>query len=131
MLIQWCSQMEVLSHPSLGCFVTHCGWNSSIESLASGVPMIAFPQWADQGTNTNLIKDVWKTGARLMVNEEEIVTSDELKRCLELVMGDGEKGQEMRKNAKKWKILAKEALKEGGSSHKNLKNFVDEVIQGY
>lgn len=66
-----------------------------------------------------------------MVNEEEIVTSDELKRCLELVMGDGEKGQEMRKNAKKWKILAKEALKEGGSSHKNLKNFVDEVIQGY
>lgn len=131
MLIQWCSQMEVLSHPSLGCFVTHCGWNSSIESLASGVPMIAFPQWADQGTNTKLIKDVWKTGIRLMVNEEEIVTSDELKRCLELVMGDGEKGQEMRKNAKKWKILAKEALKEGGSSHKNLKNFVDEVIQGY
>lgn len=63
MLIQWCSQMEVLSHPSLGCFVTHCGWNSSIESLASGVPMIAFPQWADQGTNTNLIKDVWKTGS--------------------------------------------------------------------
>lgn len=58
MLIQWCSQMEVLSHPSLGCFVTHCGWNSSIESLASGVPMIAFPQWADQGTNTKLIKDV-------------------------------------------------------------------------
>lgn len=46
-------------------------------------------------------------------------------------MGDGEKGQEMRKNAKKWKILAKEALKEGGSSHKNLKNFVDEVMQGY
>ncbi|CBI36304.3 unnamed protein product, partial [Vitis vinifera] len=80
MLIQWCSQMEVLSHPSLGCFVTHCGWNSSIESLASGVPMIAFPQWADQGTNTKLIKDVWKTGVRLMVNEEEIVTSDELKR---------------------------------------------------
>lgn len=131
MLIQWCSQMEVLSHPSLGCFVTHCGWNSSIESLASGVPMIAFPQWADQGTNTKLIKDVWKTGVRLMVNEEEIVTSDELKRCLELVMGDGEKGQEMRKNAKKWKILTKEALKEGGSSHKNLKNFVDEVMQGY
>jgi UDP:flavonoid glycosyltransferase YjiC (YdhE family) len=130
MIVTWCSQVEVLSHPSLGCFVTHCGWNSSLESLVSGVPVIGFPQWTDQGTNAKLIQDVWKTGVRVNVNEEGIVESDEIKRCLELVMGDGEGGEEMRKNAKKWKELAREAAKEGGSSYNNLKAFVDEIEEG-
>ena len=59
------SQVEVLSHGSLGCFVTHCGWNSTMESLGSGVPMVAFPQWTDQGTNAKMVQDVWKTGVRV------------------------------------------------------------------
>ncbi|KAL6342434.1 hypothetical protein AAG906_011124 [Vitis piasezkii] len=118
MIVPWCSQVEVLSHPSLGCFVSHCGWNSTLESLASGVPVVAFPQWTDQTTNAKLIEDVWKTGLRVMVNQEGIVEGGEIKKCLELVM-------------EKWKDLAREAVKEGGSSDKNLKNFVDEIIQGY
>ncbi|KAL6343180.1 hypothetical protein AAG906_020978 [Vitis piasezkii] len=121
MIVPWCSQVEVLSHPSLGCFVSHCGWNSTLESLASGVPVVAFPQWTDQTTNAKLIEDVWKTGLRVMVNQEGIVEGGEIKKCLELV----------RRNAKKWKDLAREAVKEGGSSDKNLKNFVDEIIQGH
>ncbi|TQD76066.1 hypothetical protein C1H46_038402 [Malus baccata] len=60
-IVPWCSQVEVLSSLSLGCFVTHCGWNSSLESLASGVPVLAFPQWMNQGTNAKLIEDAWKT----------------------------------------------------------------------
>ncbi|KAJ9701221.1 hypothetical protein PVL29_006528 [Vitis rotundifolia] len=131
MIVPWCSQVEVLSHHSLGCFVSHCGWNSTLESLASGVPVVAFPQWTDQNTNAKLIEDVWKTGLRVIVNQEGIVEGGEIKKCLELVMGGGEKGQEVRRNAKKWKDLAREAVKEGGSSDKNLKNFVDEIIQGY
>uniref|UniRef100_A0A2N9EX95 Glycosyltransferase n=1 Tax=Fagus sylvatica TaxID=28930 RepID=A0A2N9EX95_FAGSY len=130
MIVPWCSQVEVLSHPSVGCFVTHCGWNSSSESLASGVPMIGFPQWIDQGTNAKLIQDVWKTGVRVNVNEEGILESDEIKKCLELVMGSGERGEEIRRNAKKWKELAREAAKEGGSSYNNLKAFVDEIGEG-
>ncbi|KAJ7979161.1 Glycosyltransferase [Quillaja saponaria] len=125
-IVTWCSQVEVLSHPSLGCFVTHCGWNSTIESLVSGVPVVAFPQWTDQTTNAKLLKDVWKTGVRVEVNEEGIVESEEIKRCLELVMGSGE---EMRINAKKWKKLAREAVKEGGSSDKNLKRFADKFLE--
>ncbi|CBI39410.3 unnamed protein product, partial [Vitis vinifera] len=93
--------------------------------------MVAFPQWTDQTTNAKLIEDVWKTGLRVMVNQEGIVEGGEIKKCLELVMGCGEKGQEVRRNAKKWKDLAREAVKEGGSSDKNLKNFVNEIIQGY
>ncbi|KAL6343179.1 hypothetical protein AAG906_020977 [Vitis piasezkii] len=120
MIVPWCSQVEVLSNPSLGCFVTHCGWNSTLESLASGVPVVAFPQWTDQSTNAKLAEDVWKTGVRVTVNQEGIVEADEIKRCLELAMGDGEEAKEMRRNAKKWKGLAREAVMEGGSSDKNL-----------
>ncbi|XP_059446800.1 phloretin 4'-O-glucosyltransferase-like [Corylus avellana] len=131
MIVSWCSQVEVLSHPSLGCFVTHCGWNSTLESLVSEVPVVAFPQWSDQGTNAKLIEDVWKTGVRVTANEDGIVEADEIKRCLELVIGVGDrKGEEMRRNAKKWKDLARKASKEGGSSYENLKSFVDEIGEG-
>jgi UDP:flavonoid glycosyltransferase YjiC (YdhE family) len=126
-IVPWCSQLEVLSHPSLGCFVTHCGWNSTLESLVSGVPVVAFPQWTDQGTNAKLIEDMWKTGVRVIANDDGIVKSDEIKRCLELVIEGGEKGEGPRRNAKKWRDLAREASKEGGSSYENLKSFVDEI----
>ncbi|KAJ7979159.1 Glycosyltransferase [Quillaja saponaria] len=129
-IVKWCSQVEVLSHTSLGCFLTHCGWNSTMESLVSGVPVVAFPQWTDQATNAKLLEDLCKTGVRVEVNEEGIVESEEIKRCLELVMGSGERGEEMRNNAKKWKKLSREAVKEGGSSDKNLKCFVDKVSGG-
>ncbi|KAM6565367.1 hypothetical protein CsatA_024495 [Cannabis sativa] len=129
MIVSWCSQMEVLSNESIGCFLTHCGWNSTLESLASGVPMVAFPQWTDQWTNAKLVEDLWKTGVRVKPNEDGIVTSGEIKRCLELVMGENENGVEIvRSNAKKWQNSIKEAMKEGGSSEKNFINSMTNVI---
>lgn len=123
-IVKWCNQVEILSHSSVGCFVTHCGWNSSLESLVCGVPVVAFPQWTDQNTNAKLIEDVWKTGLRVEVDKEEgIVKSEEIRRCLEAVIGN----QEIRSNSKKWKELARGATKEGGSSDKNLKAFVAEI----
>ncbi|KAA8548348.1 hypothetical protein F0562_000032 [Nyssa sinensis] len=127
MIVPWCSQVDVLSHSSLGCFFTHCGWNSSLESLVSGIPVVGFPQFTDQLTNAKLIEDIWKTGVRVTANEEGLVKGDEIKRCIEMVMGGGERGEELRKNAKKWKALARDALKEGGSLDINLKAFVDEL----
>jgi len=127
-IVKWCSQVEVLSHSSLGCFVTHCGWNSTLESLGSGVPMVAFPQWTDQTTNAKLIEDLWKTGVRMERDEEEgIVKAEEIRKCLEVVMGKGEKGEELRRNAKKWKDLAREAVKEGGSSDRNLRSYLNDT----
>ncbi|KAK7318998.1 hypothetical protein RJT34_03707 [Clitoria ternatea] len=130
-MVTWCSQMEVLSHPSLGCFLSHSGWNSTMESLVSGVPIVAFPQWTDQKTNAKLIEDVWKIGVRVddHVNEDGVVEAEKIKRCLEVVMGCGKKGEELRKNAKKWKALARDASKKGGSSEKNLRVFLDAVAQ--
>ncbi|CAI9771148.1 unnamed protein product [Fraxinus pennsylvanica] len=78
-IVPWCSQLEVLTHPSLGCFVTHCGWNSTLESLSGAVPLVAFPQWTDQGTNAKLIQDVWRTGLRVNPREDGTVDSDEIK----------------------------------------------------
>ncbi|KAI5653766.1 hypothetical protein M9H77_30953 [Catharanthus roseus] len=64
------------------------------ESIICGIPVIAFPQWIDQGTNAKLLEDVWKIGVRVREREEDgIVESNEIKRCIELVMEkDGKKG---------------------------------------
>ncbi|GLT49516.1 hypothetical protein SLA2020_230680 [Shorea laevis] len=106
MIVPSCSQVEILSHPSVGCFLTYCGWNySTIESLAAGVRMVAFPQWSDQGMNSNLAQDVWKTGVRVTKSEEGTIESHEINRYWELVM----ENEEIRRSAKKiWKDLATE-----------------------
>ncbi|XP_020228471.1 crocetin glucosyltransferase, chloroplastic-like [Cajanus cajan] len=133
-IVTWCSQVEVLSHVSVGCFVTHCGWNSTMEGLVCGVPMVAFPQWTDQMTNAKMIEDVWKVGVRVdhQVNEDDgFVEGMEIKRCLEVVMGSGDKGNVFRNNAKKWKALARDAAKEGGPSENNLRAFLDDVGQKF
>ena len=57
--------MDGLSHPAVGCFFTHCGWNSMVEALSLGVPMVAMPLWTDQTTNAKLIEDLWKVGVRV------------------------------------------------------------------
>ncbi|GAB2227864.1 hypothetical protein Droror1_Dr00009691 [Drosera rotundifolia] len=123
MIVPWCSQVEVLSHPAIGCFVTHCGWNSTLESLASGVPMVGFPQWTDQTTNAKMIEDLWRTGVRVNVNKEGIVERKEITRCVEVVM----ESDDAKMMAKRWRELAVEAAGDGGSSDRNLKEFVDEV----
>ncbi|GMP78153.1 hypothetical protein CsSME_00034201 [Camellia sinensis var. sinensis] len=130
-IVSWRSQVEVLSHPSVGCFVTHCGWNSSAESPVFGIPVVCLPQFSDQPTNAKLLEDEYKTGVRATKNEKGVVEADEIKRCIELVVGHGEIGKEIRRNAKKWKYLAKEGAKEGGSSDKNLSAFVDEIEDGF
>ncbi|KAJ7000349.1 hypothetical protein NC653_010972 [Populus alba x Populus x berolinensis] len=127
LIVPWCSQMEVLAHESIGCYMMHCGWNSTMESLAAGIPVVGLPQFADQTTSAKMIEEVWGNGVRARVNEVGIVEAEEIRRCLEVVIGSGEKGQEIRSNAKKWSGLALDAVKDGGSSHNNLKAFLENV----
>ncbi|XP_019421311.1 PREDICTED: UDP-glycosyltransferase 74E1-like [Lupinus angustifolius] len=127
LVVAWCSQLKILAHEAISCFVTHCGWNSSLESLSLGVPMIAMPQWSDQYTNAKFIADVWKIGIRAKVDERKIVTREVLKHCIWEIM-DSDRGKEVKSNVFQWKTLAVGAVGEGGSSHKNIKEFMDALF---
>ncbi|CAH8308991.1 unnamed protein product [Eruca vesicaria subsp. sativa] len=123
LIVSWSLQLDVLAHESVGCFLTHCGWNSMLESLCLGVPMIGMPHWTDQPTNAKFMEDVWKVGVRVKAEGDGFVRRDEFVRCVGQVM-EGEKGEEMRRSAEKWKVLALEAVSEGGSSDKSIQEFV-------
>ena len=86
LIIKWCPQLQVLAHKSVGCFVTHCGWNSTLEALSLGVPMVAMPQWTDQPTNAKYITDVWRVRVRVKEDEKGIVTKEEVERRIREVL---------------------------------------------
>ncbi|OVA10653.1 UDP-glucuronosyl/UDP-glucosyltransferase [Macleaya cordata] len=126
LVVRWCKQLEVLAHKSVGCFVTHCGWNSTLEGLSLGVPMVAMQQWVDQTTNAKFIEDVWRVGVRVKMDEKEMVRREKVEECIREVM-EGVRREELKRNAVKLKKLAKEAVDEGGSSDKNIEEFVAKV----
>ncbi|KAK7269886.1 hypothetical protein RIF29_22673 [Crotalaria pallida] len=127
-VVQWSPQEQVLAHPSVACFVTHCGWNSSMEALTLGVPMLTFPAWGDQVTNAKFIVDVFGVGIRMGYSQAEnkLVGREEVKKCL-LEATEGPKAEELKKNALKWKKAAEAAVAVGGSSDRNLDAFVDDI----
>lgn len=125
LIVPWCSQVEVLSHPAIGCFVTHCGWNSILEGLTMGVPMVGVPLISDQPTNAKMVEEIWQVGLRMKVNGEGIVDRNDIQQCIELVIADKDRGEEIRRNTKKWMELALEAVMEEGSSHSNLAHYLE------
>nr|XP_011467660.1 PREDICTED: 7-deoxyloganetin glucosyltransferase-like [Fragaria vesca subsp. vesca] len=123
LIANWCPQEQVLNHPSVGGFLTHCGWNSMIESLCAGVPMLCWPFFADQQTNCWSACNEWGIG--MEINND--VKRDEVEKLVRQMMG-GEKGEKMRSKALEWKKLAEEATAPHGSSSQNLENLVNEVM---
>ncbi|KZV36084.1 hypothetical protein F511_23281 [Dorcoceras hygrometricum] len=123
LIVSWCNQLEVLANGAVGCFVTHCGWNSTVEGLSLGVPMVAIPQWSDQMTDAKFIEEVWGLGVRCREDEFGVVRSEEVLFCLKEVL-EGEKCEVIRRNARKWRVLAIRAVGEGGSSDKCINEFV-------
>ncbi|KAJ9550723.1 hypothetical protein OSB04_014768 [Centaurea solstitialis] len=126
LVVAWCRQLEVLSHESIGCFVTHCGFNSTLEAISLGVPVVAMPQWTDQITNAKCLEDIWGVGVRVKHDEKGIVRRGNLVSCIKTIM-EGEQGVVARRNAKKWRDLTKEAVAEGGSSDKDIDVFVSDL----
>uniref|UniRef100_A0ACD5VJL2 Uncharacterized protein n=1 Tax=Avena sativa TaxID=4498 RepID=A0ACD5VJL2_AVESA len=123
MLVEWCDQVRVLSHPAVGCFVTHCGWNSTLESVSCGAPVVAVPQWSDQDTNARLVVE-WGIGVRAAIDADRFLDGEELTRCLEIVMGDSEEGAAIRRSSVEWKEKVQEAIMDGGSSEHYLRTFL-------
>ena len=125
LITSWCSQEQVLNHPSVGGFLTHCGWNSTIESISSGVPMLCWPFFSDQQTNC------WYTcnelGLGMEINND--VKRDEVEKLVRELM-EGDKGKAMKIKAMEWKKLAEKATGPNGSSSINLDELVNLMLSG-
>ncbi|VVA92177.1 unnamed protein product [Arabis nemorensis] len=126
MLASWCPQEKVLSHPAIGGFLTHSGWNSTLESLSGGVPMVCWPFFADQQTNCKFTCDEWEVG--MEIGGE--VKREEVEAVVRELM-DGEKGKKMREKAEEWCRLAEDATEHKlGSSAVNFETFVNKALLG-
>lgn len=125
MLASWCPQEQVLSHPSVGLFLTHSGWNSTLESICWGVPMMCWPFFAEQPTNCRYVCTKWGIGMEIDSN----VRREEVESLVREVM-EGEKGKDMRLEAKGWKVKAEEATLRGGSSNKNMDRLIGDLLNG-
>ncbi|KAG6474555.1 7-deoxyloganetin glucosyltransferase-like [Zingiber officinale] len=122
-ITSWCPQQRVLSHAAVGGFLTHCGWNSTTESISAGVPMICWPFSGDQQINCRYICSVWGIG--MEINED--VKREEVARLIEKLMR-GQEGKEMKKKAMEWQEKAFKAAKTGGGSWINLERLIKEII---
>ncbi|XP_038704391.1 7-deoxyloganetin glucosyltransferase-like [Tripterygium wilfordii] len=123
-LSSWCPQEQVLGHPSVGGFLTHSGWNSTLESVCGGVPMVCWPFFAEQQTNCRYCCTEWGIG--MEINSD--VKRDEVESLVRELM-EGEKGKEMREKALVWKEMAEEATAgSSGSSYVNLDNVINQVL---
>ncbi|CAN0843676.1 UDP-glycosyltransferase 74C1, partial [Linum grandiflorum] len=120
------SGVLVLPHNSTGCFVTHCGWNSTIEALSLGVPMVGGPQFADQPTNAKFVEDMWKVGVRLKKLDDGIMRKEAIEKGITEVI-EGDRTKCIRRNAEKWKSLARATVAEGGTSANNIQEFVAQL----
>ncbi|KAK1436145.1 hypothetical protein QVD17_01921 [Tagetes erecta] len=91
----WVPQVEILSHVSTGGFLTHCGWNSILESVVCGVPMVAWPLYAEQKQNAVLLTDGLGVACRVKADGQGVVGRDEINKCVRSLM-EGEDGRKMR-----------------------------------
>ncbi|OAE25434.1 hypothetical protein AXG93_2818s1110 [Marchantia polymorpha subsp. ruderalis] len=128
--IGWAPQTRILSHWAVGGFISHCGWNSIMESISNGVPIISWPVFVDQPMNARFISDVAKVGVPVMEDfnhKKTIVSRTCVEKAIRTLMFE-KTGTELRYNAVKLKEVLTASVAEGGSSHANLRKFLQEIL---
>ncbi|KAM0947467.1 putative flavonol 3-O-glucosyltransferase [Dioscorea sansibarensis] len=138
----WAPQMLILNHGAVGGFLTHCGWNSTLEAVSVGVPMVTMPMMFDQFYNERLVVDVLKigvgvgvkeygTGQRFEAGMEKVgvvVHREDIEKAVLRLMV-GREGEEMRRRARELKVSAKMAVEKDGSSYLDIGKFIEELSQ--
>ncbi|KAI3784896.1 hypothetical protein L1987_44004 [Smallanthus sonchifolius] len=120
-IVGWVPQQQVLNHPSVACFLTHCGWNSILEGVSSGIPFMCWPYFADQFITQRYISEVWNTGLEFEKDESGIISREEIKNKLEQLL----KNEECKVRATELGENVKTAVSRGGHSDINLNSFID------
>ncbi|KAL3530814.1 hypothetical protein ACH5RR_010136 [Cinchona calisaya] len=122
-IVKWSPQKEVLAHSAVGGFLTHCGWNSTLESLCEAVPMICRPCFADQLTNARYLTHVWNVGLEL----ENVTDRVAIEKTIKKLMVDNE-GNEMRKRVLEMKQKLETSIQKGGSSYRSLNELTEFIL---
>ncbi|XP_038682397.1 UDP-glycosyltransferase 73C4-like [Tripterygium wilfordii] len=136
----WAPQILILSHPAIGGFLTHCGWNSILESISAGVPLITWPLFGDQFLNEKLVVQVLRIGVSVGVKvplqfgaEEKIgvvLKKQDIEKAINMLMdSEDSEAREMRRRASEFGEESKKAIEEGGSSHINLTMLIEDIMQ--
>ncbi|XVE86801.1 hypothetical protein DITRI_Ditri18aG0063400 [Diplodiscus trichospermus] len=123
LITSWCPQYQVLSHPSVGVFLTHCGWNSTLEAICGGVPLICWPFFADQQTNCRYACTAWGIGMEV----DHDVKRENIEYLVKEMM-EGDKAKKMKEKALEWKKKAELATDVGGSSYNDFDRFIKEAL---
>ncbi|XP_059664410.1 solanidine UDP-glucose glucosyltransferase 1-like [Cornus florida] len=132
---EWAPQIQILEHPAVGGFVTHCGWNSVLEGVAAGVPFVSWPLFAEQFYNEKLItqvlkigvgvgSEVWNSGFRIT---GPVVGRDKIERGVRRLMDVSEESEQTRERAKQLGLMAKKAVEDGGSSYSDISALIQEI----
>ncbi|XP_019185731.1 PREDICTED: UDP-glycosyltransferase 90A1 [Ipomoea nil] len=125
---EWVDQREILGHPSVNGFVSHCGWNSVLESICAAVPIAAWPMMAEQHLNARMVVEEMKIGVRVESCNGSVrgfVKSESVEKAVRELM-EGEIGKSARKKVKELSNSAINAIKEGGSSWLKLDELINE-----
>lgn len=119
-MVGWTPQQKILNHSSIACFISHCGWNSTMESVSSGIPILCWPCFADQFLNKSYICDVWKIGLGLERDGSGIITQGEIRSKIEQLLND----EHVKSRAANLKEKVQISTGHGGLSKNYLDNFI-------
>ncbi|VAI37899.1 unnamed protein product [Triticum turgidum subsp. durum] len=124
----WAPQMLILSHAALGGFVTHCGWNSVLEAVSAGVPMVTWPRYADQFNNEKLVVELLKVGVSIGAKDyasgieaHEVIAGEVIAESIQRLM----ESDAIQKKAKDLGEKARRAVEKGGSSYDDVGRLMD------
>lgn len=120
-MVGWVPQEEILAHEALGAFLTHSGWNSTLESIIAGIPMICWPYFGDQQMNSRFVDEVWKLG----LDMKDLCDTKIVEKMVNDLIVD--RREEFMKSADRMANLARKSVNKGGSSYNNLDRLINDI----
>lgn len=122
-IVNWAPQEEVLAHKAVGGFLTHSGWNSTLEGISAGVPMICWPQLGDQPVNSRCVSEMWRIG----IDMKGPCDRWRIEKMVRDVMEDRIRKGEIIKSTAKNAVMARDSVGEGGSSFRSIEKLIEDI----